>query len=114
SDAAAGAGRVLTFVPASGAATRMFKDLITAWQGSRLPSETPAAREFFSRLDEFPFADELRRRAGVTGYPENEAQERALLQTLLTDMEMAVLPKALVPFHRSDRVRTAFEEHLRE
>jgi hypothetical protein len=36
------------------------------------------------------------------------------LRTLLVDMELASLPKALVPFHRSDRVRTAFEEQLHE
>lgn len=114
SDAAASAGRVLTFVPASGAATRMFKDLISAWHGPRRPSDTPAAREFFSRLDEFPFAAELRQRSGIDGSPANDAEERTLLRTLLVDMDMGALPKALVPFHRSDRVRTAFEEQLLE
>lgn len=113
-DAAASAGRVRKFVPASGAATRMFKDLISALQGSRLPSDTPAAREFFSRLDEFPFAAELRQRTGLDRAPANDAEERALLRALLVDLEMATLPKALVPFHRSDRVRTAFEEQLLE
>lgn len=113
-DAAASAGRVLKFVPASGAATRMFKDLISALQGPRLPSDTPAAREFFSRLDEFPFAGELRQRTGLDRSPANDAEERALLRALLVDMELAALPKALVPFHRSDRVRTAFEEQLLE
>jgi len=113
-DAAASSGRVLKFVPASGAATRMFKDLISALQGPRLPSHTPAAREFFSRLDEFPFAADLRQRAGVDREPSTDAEERALLRSLLVDMGMATLPKALVPFHRSDRVRTAFEEQLLE
>lgn len=113
-DAAASSGRVLKFVPASGAATRMFKDLISALHGSRLPSETPAAREFFARLDEFPFAGELRHRSGLDRAPMTESEERLVLRTLLVDLEMADLPKALVPFHRSDRVRTAFEEQLLE
>jgi len=113
-DAAASSGRVLKFVPASGAATRMFKDLISALHGSRLPSETPAAREFFARLDEFPFAGELRQRSGLDRAPMTESEERLVLRTLLVDLEMASLPKALVPFHRSDRVRTAFEEQLLE
>lgn len=113
-DAAAAEGRVLKFVPASGAATRMFKDLISAWQGTRPPSETPAAREFFARLDEFPFAGELRQRSGLDRTPATEAEERAVLKALLVDLQMAELPKALVPFHRSDRVRTAFEEQLLE
>jgi hypothetical protein len=112
--AAADAGRVLKFVPASGAATRMFKQLIDALQTPGVPSQSPAAAEFFERLDDFPFAAELRRRAGVTGAPASESEERTLLRTLLVDMELASLPKALVPFHRSDRVRTAFEEQLHE
>lgn len=112
--AAAEAGRVLKFVPASGAATRMFQDLLAAFQGSDSELDTPAAREFFLRLDDFPFASELRKRAGVAGTPSTDAQRRTLLRTLLVDMAMAGLPKALVPFHRSDRVRTAFEEHLLE
>ncbi len=113
-DAAAAAGRVLTFVPASGAASRMFKDLVSAWQSERAPSVIPAVREFFARLDEFPFVDELRQRAGVTRHPATAQEERLLLRTLLQDLRLAELPKALVPFHRTDRIRTAFEEHLLE
>ena len=113
-DAAAALGRVMKFVPASGAATRMFKDLISALQGPRIPSATPAAREFFARLDEFPFAEELLKQAGLDASPVGEQQERHLLQTLLVDMRLAEAPKALVPFHRIDRPRTAFEEHLLE
>lgn len=113
-EAAAAAGRVMKFVPASGAATRMFKELIAALAGTERPSEAPAAGEFFTRIDAFPFADEVRRRAGVPGVPSTEAEERALLRALLADMRLAGLPKALVPFHRSGRVRTALEEQLLE
>lgn len=113
-DAAASAGRVLKFVPASGAATRMFKDLITALHGSGVPSETPSARIFFARLEDFPFAPALRQRSGLDRTPETEAEERLVLRTLLVDLHMAALPKALVPFHCRDRVRTAFEEQLLE
>jgi len=112
--AAAEAGRVLKFVPASGAATRMFKQLQAALQRSDRPSHSPAAAEFFARLDDFPFADQLRQRAGVAGAPSGESEERTLLRTLLVEMGMAALPKALVPFHRADRPRTAFEEQLHE
>ncbi len=112
--AAAAAGRVLKFVPASGAATRMFKELISALEGSKRPSATPAAREFFARLDEFPFAGELRRLSGVTGAPTRADQERRLLRTLLTDLRFAELPKALIPFHHVERPRTALEEQLLE
>lgn len=113
-DAAALAGRVVKFVPACAAATRMFKDLIHAHQGTRAPSETPAGREFFARLDEFPFAAELRRRTGISHRPASEDEERLVLGALFQHLNMAELPQALVPFHHVDRPRTAFEEHLLE
>jgi hypothetical protein len=113
-DAVAAAGRVLKFVPASGAATRMFADLLASASGPVRPSATPAGHELFSRLDEFPFADELRRRAGLRGAPTSEADERRVLDVLLVEMGLARLSKALVPFHRTDRVRSAFEEHVAE
>jgi hypothetical protein len=106
-------GGVTKFVPASGAATRMFKDLIAALNTAR-PSESPAAREFFTRLDEFPFSAELRQRASIAASPRSADEERRLLQTLLFDMGYARLPKALIPFHRVGRPRTAFEEQLLE
>ncbi|MEQ1896056.1 MAG: DUF4301 family protein [Vicinamibacterales bacterium] len=113
-DEVAAAGRVTKFVPASGAATRMFKDLLGALQGPARPSSLPAVRELIQRLHDLPFGDEVSRRAGLTGVPETEADERRLLRTLLIDMRLAEQPKALVPFHRSDRNRTAFEEQLLE
>lgn len=113
-DAAAAAGRVTKFVPASGAATRMFKDLMAARAGNGRPSDSPAVRELFDRLDDFPFSAELRRVSGVPGRPATEAEERRVLAALLVEMRFSELPKALIPFHRTDRVRTAFEEHLLE
>ena len=109
---ASAAGRVQKFVPASGAATRMFKDLIGALASSGAPSTAPAARTFFDRLDEFPFAAQLRERAGVRGEIVSEADERLVLRTLLHTMRYAELPKALIPFHRLPVLRTAFEEQL--
>ena len=113
--ALAAAGRVSTFVPASGAATRMFRDLIGALQSPGRPSSQPAGEELFDRLDALPFAAEVRRRAGVAGSPASEADERALLVALLEGMRYAQLPKGLIAFHRSaDGPRTAFEDHLAE
>ena len=112
--AAADAGRVTKFVPASGAATRMFAELIAALQSASRPSELPAAREFFAHLDEFPFTAELRQRARIAGAPSNDTEERQLLATMLRDMRFAELPKALIPFHRGSEVRSALVEHLLE
>jgi hypothetical protein len=112
---AAAAGRVMKFVPASGAATRMFKDLIAALSSSDALKTSPAAQKFFAEFDRFPFADELRRRAGIAHTPHDEEQQRHVLRTLLDDMRYAELPKALIAFHRiEETVRTAFEEHLLE
>jgi hypothetical protein len=111
---AAAEGRVTKFVPSSGAATRMFKDLIAAVAGIDPPSRSAAARTFFQRLDEFPFSVELRQRAGVAGPVTSADEERTILRTLLYDMRYAELPKALIPFHRGRAMRTAFEEHLLE
>lgn len=113
-EAAAAAGRVIKFVPASGAATRMFKDLLGALQEEPRPSHTPAVRQFFERLDDFPFAGELRRLSGIRGVPATEEEERQILRTLLHRMRFAELPKALIPFHRVGGARTALEEQLLE
>jgi hypothetical protein len=107
-------GRVQKFVPASGAATRMFKDLIALVESSAVPSATAAGGTFFDRLDDLPFAETLRQRSGVFGRPASADQERHVLRTLLYDMRFSELPKALIPFHRVRKVRTPLEEHLLE
>ena len=114
-DRAAADGRLTKFVPASGAATRMFKDLIAAAADDAAPSSTAAGRTFFERLDDFAFAHELRQRSGVDGPIETEADARRVLTTLLDEMRYAELPKALIAFHRvRGVVRTAFEDQLLE
>src|SRR6185295_18221368 len=59
--AAARAGRVSLFIPASGAASRMFKDLLAHQAGSE-PSG--AVRAFFDGLARFAFAPALARVLG--------------------------------------------------
>jgi hypothetical protein len=111
---AASEGRVQKFVPASGAATRMFNDLTAALAGEGTPSASPAVRAFFDRLDDYPFAQTLRQRAGMSGAIRSADDQRRILRTLLHDMRYAELPKALIPFHRHPVQRTAFEEQLLE
>jgi hypothetical protein len=111
--AAAAAGSVIRFVPASGAATRMFQPL---------QSGDPAAlQRFLAELDNFPFANELadalaRRRLDPAA-AHHAGDLPLLLATLLSvpGLDYARLPKGLLAFHRSgDEVRTAFVEHLAE
>jgi hypothetical protein len=125
------AGRCLKFIPASGAASRMFKDLLSyraqsgpfrrdklevdALAGSR---EAVAVREFIDGLKRFAFGEDLERAAGG---PLDDLARRGefgtILDGLLTEggMGYAGLPKRLLKFHLyEDGDRTPFEEHLVE
>jgi hypothetical protein len=128
-DHAAAAGRCRKFVPASGAATRMFADLTAclhagtepASGGADAPAEVRVLRTFLDRLEEFPFRDLLRERIAAPGGgpdPLGAARPvRRLLEALLLPegLGFAALPKGLLPFHRYPaELRTPLEEHLVE
>lgn len=108
---AARQGRIGKLVPASGAASRMFKALLEDLHDR--PAEPSAdVRTFFDNLPRFAFAEDL---AALT--QGNEGDRRAVLAALLTGQGLgyADLPKALLKFHRyPDGARTSFEEHLVE
>ena len=129
--AAAAAGRVSAFVPASGAATRMFKELLAAWElGEELRPVRVRAREdaaslalvrFMESLPRFAFVDELTQVLAARGLALEAVREqgpwRVLLDALLgpDGLDAARAPKGLLSFHRASGVaRTAFEEHLIE
>ena len=92
---------VVKFVPASGAASRMFKDLFAYLESGE---ETSAVTEFLSSLKDFAFFPQLQ---GKTG--------RDAVQYLLQDMNYGHLPKGLLAFHAyRDGARTPAMEHLVE
>ena len=128
---AAQAGRCLKFVPASGAASRMFRALMEARDRAgdaaatvddlRDAPEYSTLREFMARLDGFAFYPELAatlERQGIRLQPLRQAGRfREILDCLLDagGMGYAALPKGLVPFHRyADDCRTPVAEHLLE
>ncbi len=126
-DNASRSQRVLKFVPASGAASRMFKSLLAARTRplSRRDVDRGAAgrevAEFFARLADFAFYEELASVMSRAGLSLEEvarsADVRPVFDYLLDDRGLgyASLPKALLSFHRyGEEVRTAFEEHLVE
>ena len=84
---AAAAGRCLKFVPASGAASRMFKDW---FQGLEDPwrEGDPAAAAFAANLPRYPFYEDLRRVMARQGDdPDTCLREKrydALLSSILT------------------------------
>ena len=92
---------VLKFVPASGAASRMFKDLFEYLEtGER----TKFIDKFLSEKEHFAFAPQL---AGL--------DEQAAVSHLLKDMNYSNLPKGLLLFHSyEDGARTPALEHLVE
>ena len=104
------------FVPASGAASRMFKDMFAALEtleaGKELPPDAPGAR-LAARIRDFAFYDEA-----LFGQPEEgPAFQKATLRKLLGPEGLAygAKPKGVLKFHRyPDEVRTAIAEHLVE
>ncbi|MEO8218681.1 MAG: DUF4301 family protein [Acidobacteriota bacterium] len=104
-------GRIMKFVPASGAATRMFNDLAAAIDGP----QTRAVERFFDALDQYPFVEELRETLQRNGIDPGDRSGtlKALLHT--GGLAYSSRAKAFIVFHRHPSgPRTAFEEQLRE
>ena len=77
---AAGEGRFTKFVPASGAATRMFRDWCLFLEG-----DCPEAslRDFFSNIFRYPFFDELHKAAARNGIDLNSLIEKKDIKKIL-------------------------------
>lgn len=107
------------FVPASGAASRMFKDLFTFIDNGL---ETPFTKVFFAHIHCFAFADDLEktcRKLYGQDIDELLQQNRQVdvVKALLNEDGLAYgkLPKALLKFHHYNSFdRLALEEHLVE
>ncbi|MBQ2236456.1 MAG: DUF4301 family protein [Muribaculaceae bacterium] len=118
-----GDGTIEKFVPASGAASRMFKDLFAFINSGRMTPETPFEKKFFEEVSHFAFFP-LLNKACVKRWNKdvNElvADERhadvvrALLES--DGLNYGALPKALLKFHRAAGIspHTPVEEHLEE
>lgn len=123
--------RILKFVPASGAASRMFKDLLKfkdEYQGTKVDIEkylddqgfgTPYY--FFSNIRKFAFYEELKSLLEKDNYDIDQLianfDFHIILEYFLTDkgLEYASLPKGLLAFHNyGNKPRLAVEEHLVE
>lgn len=113
--------RITKFVPASGAASRMFKALFSALEGlaagkseASILRDNFEVREFYGNRSSFAFDHDLKQLL------EKEGQSESLqnvLEYLLTEkgLNYGNLPKGLLKFHRyPDGERTPFEEHLTE
>ncbi|MBE6222989.1 MAG: DUF4301 family protein [Bacteroidales bacterium] len=104
------------FVPASGAASRMFKDMFQGLAeleaGKDLPADAPGAK-LAARIKDFAFYTEE-----LFGTPEDSREYRLeTLKKLLKEDGLAYgsKPKGVLCFHRyPEEVRTAIAEHLVE
>lgn len=122
---------ILKFVPASGAATRMFKFLFEFLEDYDLNKESinsyinrkkeTRLSIFFIGLKHFPFYYKVKQQLykGNTDFDKLSVNEQLLLfsKMMLDDNELNYgnYPKGLLPFHQyRDHVATAFEEHLFE
>ena len=108
---------LVKFVPASGAATRMFKSLFAALDGK----SDKSTDEVFARLSDFAFYDDLKAAMATKGADLDAAlaaKDRiTVLRFLLSEegLDYGSLPKGLLKFHRyDDGPRTPVEEHLVE
>lgn len=124
------AGRATKFVPASGAASRMFQALLEARENARRgdlrleeieAGDAEGLPRLLRQLKRFAFYDDLQavaRRHG-TDLDSIVSEKRfvVLLDLMLTSagLNYANLPKGLIKFHRyPDHCRTPIEEHLVE
>ena len=122
---------ILKFVPASGAASRMFKHLHEFHQHYKGTAEDIAAYEadksfnsvyaFFTGIKRFAFYDLLRDKMMEDGLDIDQLIEdyefNTVLDYFLTEkgLNYSKLPKGLLLFHKyDDEPRLALEEHLSE
>lgn len=105
---------MVKFVPASGAATRMFKDLYAYLENQE---ETDFIIHFFEHLETFAFYSELSKQLDFESLDKSNTEDRCLIiDTLLNgEMNYGDYPKALIQFHEyDDWVATPIDEHIYE
>jgi len=117
---------ILKFVPASGAASRMFKALFNFLDAYNAKEET--LQEYIDRtsdkdikvfsegMENFPFYQEIKDRFDLEDATKGEEVYAFVSELMGEDaLNYGFYPKGLLPFHKYDRsTATPFEEHLKE
>ncbi len=119
-----GGARIVKFVPASGAASRMFKNLFAFLDAPYMEPTTDFEKKFFSEIESFAFFKALddaciknENGSGVADLIRDGEYKRVVKNLLLEQgLNYGWLPKGLLLFHKYDEdgPRTAMEEHLAE
>ena len=113
---------IVKFVPASGAATRMFKNLFAYLEAEdRTLEANPFVKTFISNLKSFAFYKDLDEKLSADGFEIKELLDTGdfptIIAYLLDDKGLAYgkLPKGLLKFHAyKDANRTPVHEHFIE
>ena len=114
---------VVKFVPASGAASRMFKNLFEFLGADYDTPQTAFEKTFFEQIEKFAFYDDLNVACQRTAEKEIPAlmadgHYKAIVAALLEveGLNYGALPKGLLKFHsyKEEGNRTPLEEHLVE
>ena len=117
---------ILKFVPASGAASRMFKALFSFLSAYNPVEETLDAylnrtndkdiKKFSEGLERFPFYQKVMDRIELKSDSQGEKVYKFISELLGEDaLNYGFYPKGLLPFHNYESsAATPFEEHLKE
>lgn len=117
---------ICKFVPASGAASRMFRDffpLLDKQVSYTVDDLNAVQKQFFDHIGAFAFYKELNETCLRNEWTSisrllNSGKYSTIIQNLLTSygLDYAHLPKGLIPFHSypNGEIRTAALEHLVE
>ncbi len=99
--------KIEKFVPASGAATRMFKDLFSFVESGEMNS---VVEKLAANINKFAFAEALGEKVAL------DAPLKDVVKTIVGEgLEYGSKPKGLLLFHKYQTgARTPFEEHLAE
>ena len=117
-----GESTIVKFVPASGAASRMFKNLFEFLGGENDSPTSDFEKKFFDNITKFAFYEDLNNAClknngksidALVANGEYKAVVAALLES--AELNYGQLPKRLLKFHNyEDGPRTPLEEHLVE
>ncbi len=114
--------KIIKFVPASGAASRMFKNLFEFLDSSVDTPQDDFMKKFFENISKFAFYDSLNNKCiENTGNDINslihDEKYKLVIENLLNSNGLGYgrLPKGLLLFHKyKNSVRTPVEEHMVE
>ena len=114
--------KIVKFVPASGAASRMFKDMFAFLDADYDVPTTSFEKQYFDNIGKFAFYDALdavcRKNEGKSiKYLIQEGQYKKVVANMLFEkgLNYGQLPKGMLLFHKyPEGARTPLEEHLVE